>query len=42
MFLNGNHPLVRIRTMAESSRRLLLVKDSYANCFVPYLTSQFQ
>ncbi len=42
MFLNGNHPLVKIRTMAESERKLLLVKDSYANCFVPFLTSQFR
>ena len=42
MFLNGNHPLVRIRTMADSHKKLLLVKDSYANCFVPFLTSQFR
>ena len=28
--------------MAESERTLLLVKDSYANCFVPFLTSQFR
>lgn len=42
VFLNGNHPLVRIRTMAQSKRKLLLVKDSYANCFVPFLTSQFR
>ena len=42
MFLNGNHPLVRIRTMADSKRTLLLIKDSYANCFVPFLVSQFR
>lgn len=42
MFLNGNHPLVEIRTMAEGGRRLLLIKDSYANCFVPWLTAQFE
>lgn len=42
VFLNGNHPLVDIRTMAESPRRLLLIKDSYANCFVPFLTSRFR
>lgn len=42
MFLNGNHPLVRIRTMADSHKKLLLVKDSYANCFVPFLTAQFR
>ena len=38
MFLNGNHPLTEIRTMASTGRKLLLIKDSYANCFVPFLT----
>ncbi len=42
VFLDGNHPVVQIRTMAESQRKLLLMKDSYANCFVPFLTSQFR
>lgn len=42
VFLDGNHPVVEIRTMAESNRKLLLVKDSYANCFVPFLTGQFR
>lgn len=42
VFLDGNHPVVKIRTMAESGRTLLLLKDSYANCFVPFLTSSFR
>ena len=42
MFLNGNHPLTEIRTMASTGRKLLLIKDSYANCFVPFLTSDFE
>lgn len=42
MFLNGNHPLTEIRTMASTGRRLLLVKDSYANCLVPFLTGEFE
>ena len=42
MFLNGNHPLTEIRTMASTGRKLLVVKDSYANCFVPYLTGDFE
>lgn len=42
VFLDGNHPVVRIRTMAESDRTLLLLKDSYANCFVPFLTAHFR
>ena len=42
MFLNGNHPLTEIRTMASTGRKLLLVKDSYANCLVPFLTGDFE
>lgn len=42
IFMNGNHPIAEIRTLADSDRKLLLVKDSYANCFVPFLTSQFR
>lgn len=42
VFLDGNHPVVKIRTMAESERTLLILKDSYANCFVPFLTSHFR
>ena len=42
VFLDGNHPVVKIRTMAESDRSLLLLKDSYANCFVPFLTASFR
>ena len=42
MFLNGNHPLTEIRTMASTGRKLLFIKDSYANCFVPFLTGDFE
>ncbi len=42
VFLDGNHPVVKIRTMAEGNRTLLILKDSYANCFVPFLTAHFR
>ena len=42
MFLNGNHPLTEIRTMASTGRKLFLIKDSYANCIVPFLTGDFE
>ena len=42
IFLNGNHPLTEIRTMASTGRKMLLIKDSYANCFVPFLTGDFE
>lgn len=42
MFLNGNHPLVSIKTTSPSSERILVIKDSYANCFIPFLTPYYR
>ena len=42
VFLGGNHPLIDIKTTADSTRRLLIFKDSYANCFIPFLTPYFR
>ncbi len=41
LFLGGDYPLVDINTDAQSGKRLLLIKDSYANCFVPFLTQHY-
>lgn len=41
LFLKGNHPLVKIKTTAKNTKTLLIIKDSYANCFVPFLTPFF-
>lgn len=41
VFLRGNHPLVKIMTTARNQRTILVIKDSYANCFVPFLTPYF-
>lgn len=40
VFLGGNQPLTVIRTGSEGGR-LLLVKDSYANTFVQFLTPHY-
>lgn len=37
VFFGGNHPLVTVRTTANTGRVLLLFKDSYANAFVQFL-----
>ena len=42
VFFNGNHPMVTIETGAESARTLLMLKDSYANCFAPFLIQDFK
>lgn len=40
-FLNGNQPIVRISSAVSSQRNLLLIKDSFANCFVPFAANHF-
>lgn len=40
-FLGGNYPTVRISTTSPVDKRLLIIKDSYANSFVPFLTDDF-
>lgn len=37
VFFGGNHGRVDITTTADTDRCLLLLKDSYANCFVQFL-----
>jgi len=37
LFLGGDTSVLDIRTASESGRRLLVVKDSFANCFIPFL-----
>lgn len=40
-FLGGNDGLMRLRTGAATGRNLLLIKDSYANSFLPYLMGEY-
>lgn len=43
MFLDNIHPLVEIENEeAQSEEELVIVKDSYANCFVPFLTEYYR
>lgn len=37
VFLDGNHALIEIKTSSTKNQNLLLFKDSYANCFIPFL-----
>lgn len=42
LFLGEDTSVVDIRTASESSRRMLVVKDSFANCFIPFLAPHFR
>lgn len=42
VFLGENTSVVDIKTVSDSQRRLLLIKDSYANSFVSFLAPYFR
>ncbi|MGC4019049.1 MAG: DHHW family protein [Muricomes sp.] len=42
VFLSGNTSVADIKTMSESPRKLLILRDSYASCFAPFLTPYFR
>ena len=41
MFFDGNHSQITISTMNKTNRTLLVLKDSYANCFLPFLVGDY-
>ena len=42
MFLGGNHGELKIQTTSSSERSIMVIKDSYANCFIPFLIPDFR
>jgi hypothetical protein len=41
VFLDGNHSLIKISTKSDSGKKLVIIKDSYANSLVPFLTDHY-
>lgn len=41
-FFGGNWGKVEIRTQADNGKRLLVIKDSFANSLVPYLLEEYE
>lgn len=41
-FLDDNHAFVEIETSSDNGKTLFVLKDSYANCFVPLLTPHYE
>ena len=42
VFLGGNSSVIDIKTTSESGKTLLLIKDSFANSFVPFLIPHYK
>lgn len=40
-FMDGNYPVVEIKGDGAADRSIMLIKDSYANCFAPFLTRDY-
>jgi len=41
VFTGGNHPHINIKSLGDTSKKLLVIKDSYANSMLPFLTSHY-
>lgn len=42
VYFGGNHGFLKVRTESDSGKRILIIKDSYANCFIPFMFEEFQ
>lgn len=42
VYFGGNQGFISIETEGESDQRILVIKDSYANCFIPFMLGEFQ
>lgn len=42
VFLGGNSSVIDIKTVSPEKKRLLVLKDSFANCFIPFLAPYYR
>lgn len=42
LFLDGNHPQLKIKSTIDNGRKLAVLKDSYAHSFIPFLANHFE
>lgn len=41
-FLDGNHPIVTIKSDVTNGRKLIIFKNSYAHCLIPFLVNHYE
>ncbi len=41
-FMGGNHAFTEIKTNVNNQKSILILKDSYANSFIPFLTDNYE
>jgi hypothetical protein len=41
MYLGEPVPVINIKTSAQNDKKILVIKDEYADCFIPFLTQHY-
>lgn len=41
-FLDGNHPLTKLESHVNNGKKLLVIKDSYAHNYVPFIANHYE
>ncbi len=41
LYMGEEYPLTEIKTSVNNQKKLLLIKDDYANCFIPFLIQHY-
>ena len=41
-FMDDNHGIVEIRTSQKNNKTLFVIKDSYANCYIPLMANHYE
>lgn len=42
IFLDNNHPLIKVNTSIKNGKKICVIKDSYANSIIPFLVNHFE
>lgn len=42
IYFGGNEPFIKINTELDNERKILVIKDSYANSFIPFMIGEFE
>lgn len=42
VFVQGDHPLVKIRTETKNGQKIAVIKESYGNALIPFLIDNFE
>lgn len=42
VFFGGNYAMIKVQTNVKNNKSVLLIKDSFANSFIPFLTAHYE